>query len=239
LSSTEETIIPKLNIRGRSEFKLGKGTILQVIKELIVEERGIFNIVNGGKSIVKVGEYVQKGKVEMEVFGDEVGEEEWGRSDQIICEGRVRLRESSRLEIHENGCCRGKSYMLIKYGSLDGRFGSVLASNHEVEYRYGGKWIVLLPKQEEIEVGNLGICNIVGSSLGRLEKEKLSSNEKEVADKLNYLSCTVGYEKDKDKKTALRILVGLEEGEEKMLMIMWLMEARENNFSEHRKSGNV
>lgn len=33
--------------------------------------------------------------------------------------------------------------------------------------------------------------------------------------------------------------VDRKEEEEKMLMIMWLMEARENNFSEHRKSGNV
>lgn len=64
-----------------------------------------------------MGEYVQEGKVDMEVFGGEEGEK-WGRSDQIISEGRVRLRERSKLEIKENGNCKGKSYMLIRYGSL-------------------------------------------------------------------------------------------------------------------------
>jgi hypothetical protein len=40
--------------------------------------------------------------------------------------------------------------MLIRYGSLEGRFGSLLsAANHDIEYEYEGRWIVLLPKEEE------------------------------------------------------------------------------------------
>ncbi|MDR1418279.1 MAG: hypothetical protein LBI80_03890 [Endomicrobium sp.] len=218
LNSNEKTIVEKLNIKDNIEFDLGIGLQLDVRKSLVVEQEARFNVVNGEANIVSVGEYVQEGKVDMEVFGGEKGEG-WGSSDQIICEGKVRLGERSKLEIRENGYCKGKSYMLIKYGSLEGLFGNVIVENHEVEYGYEGKWIVLLPKVvEEIRAHKLWVADVGLSSIGILNKEELSSNEIEVGEKLGYLSESVEYEKDRDKKTALIILKGLEVKEKKEVL---------------------
>ncbi|MDR1244189.1 MAG: autotransporter outer membrane beta-barrel domain-containing protein [Endomicrobium sp.] len=219
LNSNEKTIIEKLNIKDNIEFDMGKGAQLEVGKSLMVEEGARLNIVNGGTNRVSVGEYVQEGKVDMEVFGGGEGEE-WERSDQIVCEGRVRLGERSKLEIKEKGYCKGKSYMLIRYVSLEGVFGDVIVENHEVEYGYEGKWIVLLPKVVEemiVAVDNLWISGITNAGLpniGVVNKDELSSNEIEVGEKLSYLSGSVD-EKDRDKKAALRILKGLDAKEKK------------------------
>lgn len=92
--------------------------------------------------------------------------------------------------------------------------------NHEVEYGYEGKWIVLLPKVVEemiVAVDNLwisGITNVGLPNIGIVNKDELSSNEIEVGEKLGYLSESVE-EKDRDKKTAIRILKGLEIKEKK------------------------
>jgi outer membrane autotransporter protein len=224
LNSNEKTIIEKLNIKDNIEFDLGKGAQidLDVGKSLVVEEGARFNIVNGEVNMVNVGEYVQEGKVDMEVFGGEEGGK-WGRSGRIICEGKVRLGERSKLEIREKGYCKGKSYMLIRYGSLEGVFGNVVVENHEVEYGYEGKWIVLLPKDvEEIEAEGLWITLWISNeglpNIGIANKEVLSSNEKEVGEKLSYLLESEEYEKDTDKKIALRILKGLEEEEKKEVL---------------------
>lgn len=133
----------------------------------------------------------------------------------------MRLGERSKLEIKEKRNCKGKSYMLIKYGSLEGVFGDVIVGNHEVEYGYEGKWIVLLPKvvkETVVGVDKLwisGISNAGLPNIGVVNKDELSSNELEVGEKLSYLSESVENEKDIDKKTTLRILKGLEIKEKK------------------------
>jgi predicted outer membrane repeat protein len=217
LNNNEKTIIENLNIKDNVEFDLGMGAQIDVGKSFVVEEGARFNVVNGGENVVSVGEYVQEGKVDMEVFGGEERVEEWGRSDKIICEGRVRLGERSKLEIRENGYCKGKSYMLIRYGSLEGVFGKVIVENHEVKYGYEGKWIVLLPI-EEIKAEKLGITKGELCSIGIVNKEVLSRNEKEVGEKLSYLLESLEYEKETEKKTALRIIKGLEEEEKKEVL---------------------
>ncbi|MDR3195766.1 MAG: hypothetical protein LBT58_03180 [Endomicrobium sp.] len=89
----------------------------------------------------------------MDIFDDR-NEGKWSRSDQIIATGNVSLGENSRLHIMETGDCRKKAYMLIRYGSLEGRFGSLLTTtNHDIEYEYEGRWIALLPKEEEEPIG--------------------------------------------------------------------------------------
>ena len=149
LSSREESIIPNLNINDRSKVNLGAGTPLQVAENLRIEHDAVFNIGNGGKDLVHIGNYTQNGTLKMDIFGGCM-DERWGQSDQIIASGKVSLGENSKLNILENGDCRRKAYTLIMYDSLEGRFGSLLlAANHDIEYEYEGRWIVLLPKEEE------------------------------------------------------------------------------------------
>jgi hypothetical protein len=52
LSSTEQSIIPNLNINDRSKFNLGIGTPLQVTGNLRIEHDAVFNIGNGGKDVI-------------------------------------------------------------------------------------------------------------------------------------------------------------------------------------------
>jgi hypothetical protein len=149
LSCREESIIPNLSINDRSVFNLGANTPLQISDNLRVAQDAVFNAGNGAVDIVLVGNYVQDGTLSMDIFADG-NEGECSRSNQIIATGNVSLGENSRLHIMENGDCRKKAYMLIRYGSLEGRFGSLLTtSNHDIEYEYEGHWIVLLPKEEE------------------------------------------------------------------------------------------
>jgi predicted outer membrane repeat protein len=150
LSSTEQSVIPNLNINGRSKFNLGVGTPLEVTGNLTIEQDSVFNIVNGGKNVIYIhlGNYTQNGTLKMDIFGSG-GNEEWGESDQIIVNSKVSFGEASKLHIIENEDCSKRTYMLIKYRRLEGRFGEVeIPPEHELEYGYEGKWIALIPKEK-------------------------------------------------------------------------------------------
>jgi predicted outer membrane repeat protein len=150
LSSTEQSVIPNLNINGRSKFNLGVGTPLEVTGNLTIEQDSVFNIVNGGKNVIYIhlGNYTQNGTLKMDIFG-RGGNEEWGESDQIIVNSKVSFGEASKLHIIENEDCSKRTYMLIKYRVLEGRFGEVeIPPEHELEYGYEGKWIALIPKEK-------------------------------------------------------------------------------------------
>jgi hypothetical protein len=102
---------------------------------LRIEHDAVLNIGNGGKNAIYIhlGNYTQNGTLKMDIFGSG-GNEGWGESDQIIVNSKVSLGEASKLHIIENEDCSKRSYMLIRYGSLEGRFGSLVSSaNHDIE----------------------------------------------------------------------------------------------------------
>jgi hypothetical protein len=147
LSSDEGTIIPRLNIEGRSRFNLGRGRVLQVVENLNIGEEAELNTGSGDVDMILAGNYIQKGRLSVDISVEE------GREcpvcDRIIGAERVELGRRSKLKIEENGDCRGQRYMLIKYRRLEGRFGEVeIPREHEIEYGYEGKWIALIPKEK-------------------------------------------------------------------------------------------
>ncbi|MDR2252198.1 MAG: autotransporter outer membrane beta-barrel domain-containing protein [Endomicrobium sp.] len=174
----------------------------------------------------------------MDIFGSG-GNEGWGESDQIIVNSKISLGEASKLHIIENGDCSKRAYMLIRYGTLEGRFGSLMSLvNHDMEYEYEGRWIVLLPKEEEsltsqgvavavptptdlqLDLGVLGsnpsvLSGISCFSDGTSGGESLSLSQKELAERIENLSKSNKLQKHTDLYTALRILQYLEPVEKK------------------------
>jgi hypothetical protein len=204
LSSGGISKIGNLKIGDSSKFNLKSNAQMEILGDLTIERRGVFNMQEAKDKIIVGGNYNQEGMWEIDIKKEKEQSEIFFVRDYLDVRGKVNLEPGSTLSVDmreqkENNELR--SYRLIKYGnSCSGEFGRLVFSNtsrnlsYKLIYNYDNDSIVLTVKGSTRTKRGSKVS--VGTNFARIKG--LSFNQKGVGRVLDNLSVAdEGVEKKK------------------------------------------